>query len=152
MGGDGEREQRRLRKLTPLESELRADLAEPPRPLAPPRRGPLRRLRDRQRRRRPPRTLAGAIALGLLRFGIGLASGTAAALLLARLLGRPASVGFYVLGAGILSATLVGARTSRQRMAYDYGESGRPPRTRPGMVMVAVGILLILTGAILETV
>ena len=152
MGDEEEREQPRLRKLTPLESELRPVAVEQPRPTAPPRRGPWRRLRDRQRRRRPPRTLAGAIVLGLLKLGIGLAFGTAAALLFARLLGRPEAVGFYLLGAVILLAALVGARTSRQRMAYEYGESGRPPRTRPGMVMVAVGIFLILTGAILETV
>ena len=90
--------------------------------------------------------------LGLLKLGIGLAFGTAAALLLARLLGRPEAVGFYLLGAVILLAALVGARTGRQRMVYEYDESGRPPRTRPGTLMAAVGVLLIVTGAILETV
>ena len=141
-----------MRRLTPLEGELHAREPTPLRSHVPARRGPWRRFRDWRRRRRPPQTLGGAIAVGLVKLGIGLAVGSALALLVARLLDRPAAVGFYVLGAVILFAALVGARTNRERMPYEYGESGRPPRARPGMLMGAVGLLLIVTGAILETV
>ena len=149
MGSD---EQRTRRGLTPLESELRAETQPPLRHERPRPQGPLRRLSDWRRRPRPPRTLAGAVALGLLKLAVGVALASALAVLLARLLGRPSAIGFYVLGAIVLLSALVGAQASRQRMVYEYGESGRPPRARPGMLLAAVGVLLILVGAMLETV
>ncbi len=133
------------RTLTPLESELHVG-AEPSRP-----RRARRRLLPR-RLTRPPQTLAGAIAVGLARLVAGVAIGSALALLLARLLGRPASIGFYLLGAIILLGGLVGAQASRQRTMYEYGQSGRPVRARPGLVLAAVGVLLLVVGGILETV
>jgi hypothetical protein len=137
--------------LTPLPGELRAE-ARASRPLEPAWPGPRSRLADWRRRRRPAQTLGGAVAFGLLKLAIGLTVGSGLALLLAHLLARPAAIGFYVLGSVVLLAALVGAQASRRRTAYEYGESGRPPRARPGLLLAAVGILLIATGAILETV
>lgn len=101
---------------------------------------------------RPPRTVAGAIALGLARLAVGVAIGASLALLLARLLDRPSSIGFYLLGAIVLLSGLVGAQASRQRTMYEYGQAGRPVRARPGITLAAVGVLLMVVGAILETV
>jgi hypothetical protein len=142
----------RRRTLTPLESELRATTrsTEPLRQTKPP--GPWRRLRRWRAGRRPPRTLAGAIALGLVRLAVGLATGSGLALLLARWMDRPAAIGFYLVGAVILLSAMVGARAGRQRMVYEYTEAGRPVRAAPGLTLAAVGLLLIVAGAILETV
>jgi len=96
--------------------------------------------------------LGGAIALGLVRLAVGLAIGAGVALLLARWLGRPAPIGFYLLGAVILTSALVGARTDRQRTAYEYDDAGRPLSAAPGLTFAAVGLLLLVAGAVLETV
>src|ERR1044071_4146109 len=97
-----EREPRRFRQLTPLESELR--IPEPPRRV---RVTPWRRLRSWRARRRPPKTLRGALALGLLRLAVAGAVGTVVALLLARWLDRPTHVGFYLAGAAALAVAFM---------------------------------------------
>jgi hypothetical protein len=144
-----EQEQARRRTLTPFESELRVGTAsaEPP---ALGRPGLWRRFRDWQHRRRLPRTLAGAIALGLVRLAVGFAVGVGLAVLAARLLDRPTPIGFYTVGAAILLSGLLGAQANRQRAAYEYADSGQIVRARPGVTMAAVGTLLLITGGIFE--
>ena len=90
--------------------------------------------------------------LGLARLAVGFAVGAAVALLLARLLGRAAPIGFYAVGAIILAAGLLGAQAARVRAPYEYTDSGQIVRVRPGVTMALVGVLLLLAGAILETV
>src|SRR5260221_2487216 len=97
-----EREPRRVRKLTPLESELRAP--EAPRHA---RITPWGRFRTWPARRHPPQPLLGALGLGLVRLAIADALGTVVALLLARWLGRPTQVGFYVVGAAVLAVAFM---------------------------------------------
>jgi hypothetical protein len=147
----GYEEPKRARKLTPFERELRAS-APATESAVPGEPGLWRRFSRWRRGRRPPETLRGAVALGIVRLAVGLALGSALALLLAHLLDRAAPIAFYVVGAVILLSGLLGAQASRQRAAYEYAESGSAVRARPGVTLAAVGVLLLLVGAILETV
>ena len=131
--------------MTPFESELRAE----PQVTQPP---VHRRRRPWRRERRPPQTWRRAILLGLARLGLGFAVGAAVALLLARLLDRSAPIGFYAVGALVLLSGLIGAQAARERAPYEYADSGEIVRVKPGITLAAVGVLLVLAGAILETV
>jgi hypothetical protein len=132
-----------------MESELRAT-APATEPLALPR-GRWRQFREWRRRRTTPRTVGGAIALGLLRLALGVAFGATAAVVLARLLDRPTSIGCYIVGSVMLLGALVGARANREREPYEYAQAGAPPRPAPGVTFAVVGALLIVAGAVLET-
>jgi hypothetical protein len=141
-----EREPRRIRKLTPLESELR--VPEPPRHA---RVTPWGRFRTWRARRRPPKTRLGGLGLGLLRLAIAGALGTVVALLLARWLDRPTHVGFYLAGAGVLAVAFMSSAAD-MGSPYYYDQAEREYRVRTSFSYALVGAILIGTAVVLESV
>jgi len=141
-----EPEPRRARTLTPLDSELRAP--EPPRHARVTLWG---RFRMWRARRRPPQTLLGALALGLLRLAIAGALGTVVALLLARWLDRPTQVGFYLAGAAVLAVAFMSSAAD-MGTPYYYDHYERGYRVRASFSYVLVGAILICVAVVLESV
>src|SRR6266852_4153174 len=83
---------RRRTSLTPLESELRFPDESQPKPAS-----AWQRTRRRlHRKRRPPKTLLGSFAAGLVRLGIAVGLASLGALLVDHWLHRQAALGFYV--------------------------------------------------------
>src|ERR1041385_3750218 len=133
----------RIRRLTPLESELRI-----PAPAPPARSTPWRRYRSWRAARRPPQTLRGVLVRGLLRLAVAGATGTGAALLLAHLLGRPVHVGFYLAGAAVLAFAFM---YSAADMGSPYqNQFEREHRVRASFSYVLVGAVLIGVAVALE--
>jgi hypothetical protein len=141
-----EDESRRVRKLTPFESELRAT-APVTRPLERPP-GGVRRLLTRLRRRRPPTTLAGAIARGLVTIGVILAIGLALAWLVASWVDRDVATVLYLGGAMLLLGGLAFARSGPD--VDEYGRTAPPVDIRPGLPIAAAGVLLLAAGVVAE--
>ena len=150
MGRGYGQEPRKRRPLTPLESELRPSGWEFERER---RRSPVRRvLRRLRRRREPPKTLAGALARGVVRLALTVAVGAGIAALLVRWLDRPLSVGFYIVGGAMLAAAffLSAADTHTPDHAL-LGEPGeREYRVRSSFAYVLMGLVLIGVGVVLE--
>lgn len=136
-----------MRKLTPFESELRS---EEPRPTTEPKRGPRSRFRAWRRRRRPPRTLAGAIVVGLIRLGVALSVGVAGAALVVHWAGRSWPVAFYMVGAFLLATAVFFSAADVGRPHY-YVQAEREYRVRASFSYVLVGALLIVIGVLLES-
>jgi len=139
-----EREPRRVRKLTPLESELRA-------PDLPPhaRVTSWSRFRTWRSRRRHPKTLLGAVGLGLLRLAIAGTLGTGFALLLVRWLDRPTHVGFYLVGAALLGVAFMSSAAD-MGSPYYYDQAEREYRVRGSFSYAHVGAILIAAAVLLE--
>ena len=140
-----EREPTRFRNLTPLESELRVT-----EPLPPPRVTPWGRFRTwRRARRRPPKTLLGAVGRGLLRLAVAGALGTVAALLLARWLDRPTHIGFYIAGAAVLAVAFMSSAADTGSPYYrERGD--REQRVRASFSYALVGLILVCVAVFLE--
>jgi hypothetical protein len=128
-------EPRRRRTLTPFDSELR--FAEPPRAH---RAGPLARLR--RRRRQPPTTFRGAIAVGLLRLAVVVAVASGVALLLDHFTGRPTPFGFYVVGAFVLFAGFL-TSSGNVGMHYRITQSDREGRVSRSFSYLFAGIAIL---------
>lgn len=144
MGYD--RSPERRRQLTPMESELRAQAH----PRATPRSGSWSRFRSWRRRRRPPRTLRGALAAGLVRLAVTTCLGAGAAWLIAELLGRDLSTGFYIAGAAVLAVAFMSSAADMGSPYYaDRGE--REYRVSSSFSYVLVGLVLIGIAVALET-
>jgi hypothetical protein len=131
-----EREPRRFRQLTPLESELR--VPEPPRRV---RVTPWSRFRTWRARRRPPKTLLGALGLGLLRLAIAGGLGTVLAFLFAYWLDRPTHVGFYLAGAAALAVAFMSSAAD-MGTPYHYDRGEREYRVRASFSYALVGAIL----------
>lgn len=137
---------KRRRGLTPMESELRTQAAPP----TTPQRGLWSRWLSWRRRRRPPRTLAGALALGLLRLAVAGGLGAVAAIAIAHWLGRDLAVGFYIAGAAVLAVAFMSSAADMESPYYvDRGE--REYRIRLSFSYVLVGLVLVGIGVALET-
>ena len=139
-----------MRKLTPFESELRS---EAPRSFGPPRRrGPWSRFLTWRRRRRPqpPRTLRGAIFVGLVRLAVALAAGSGVAALVVRWFDKSWVVAFYAVGAFVLATAVFFSAADTESPNY-YNSSEREYRVRASFSYVLVGTLLLGIGLVLET-
>jgi hypothetical protein len=135
--------ERRRASLTPLESELRfQDLGLPKAPSS------WQRARRRLRRgRRPPTTLLGAIASGLLRLGLATGVASLVAMLADHWLGRQTALGFYIVGSGLLAVALgTSAGTGRRYYTDQYDRERRVSRSfsyvLAGLVVIAIGVAI----------
>ncbi len=134
-------------KLTPFESELRADVSIT---LPEPRRkGPWRRFQTWRRHRRPPRTLRGAILVGLTRLSVALGVGTGAASIVVRWFDKSWVTAFYVVGAFVLATAVFFSAADLDRPSY-YDRGEREYRVRASFSYVLVGALLVGIGVLLE--
>jgi hypothetical protein len=140
----------RRRSLTPLESELRL------RERAPVDRkpGPLERMRARRRDRRPPTTLRGAVARGLIRLAISTAVASGIALLVDHWTSRGSSFGFYVVGAGLLAiAFFTSASPMGSRVYYYTSTAGeREKRVSMSFAYILAGAIVIVIGVVIDLV
>lgn len=134
----------RRRSLTPLESELRAT-HRTHRPHLPSR---FERLR-RRRERRPPTTLRGAVARGLIRLGLAVGVASGVALLVDHWTGRTTAFGFYVVGAAILAIAFF---TSAADMGtgYWYRQGEREARVSRSFAYMLAGVLVVGIGVLVE--
>ncbi len=134
----------RRRSLTPLESELRAHQE------APITREPslLDRLR-RRRERRPPTTLAGVVARGLLRLAIAVGVASGVALAVDHWTGRTTAFGFYVVGAAVLAIAFL-TSASDLSMPYYYRRGDREQRIRMSFAYMLAGALVVAIGVAIE--
>jgi hypothetical protein len=134
----------RRRSLTPLESELRADV-DP----ASERKPRLVSRLPRPRKRRPPTTLRGAVARGLLRLAITLAIASGIALLIDHLTGRDTSFGFYIVGAAILAIAFF-TSASDMSTGYWYKQREREQRINWSFAYMLAGALVIAVGVLID--
>jgi hypothetical protein len=136
-------DERRRKSLTPLESELR--FQEPAAPRAP---STWQRAHRRfKRERRPPSTLAVAIAAGLLRLALAAGAASLVALLANRLLGRQTALGFYVVGGALLAVALgTSGGTGRRYYGTQYDRERRVNLSfsyvLAGLVVIAIGVAI----------
>jgi hypothetical protein len=136
---------RRRSSLTPLESELRFTDPAPPTPPS-----AWQRTRRRLRReRRPPTTLHGAIAAGVLRLGLAVGLASVAALLVDHWLHRTTALGFYVVGGFVLSAAVL-MSAGDVGTPYYYGQAERERRVKLSISYVIAGVLVIAIGVAIE--
>ena len=137
--------ERRRTSLTPLESELRFPTAvEPDKPSA------WERVRRRLRReRRPPKTVHGAVAAGLLRLGLAVGLASIAALLVDHWLHRTTALGFYVVGGFVLSAAVL-MSAGDVGTPYYYGQRERERRVKLSVSYVIAGLVVIAIGVAIE--
>lgn len=137
----------RRRSLTPLESEPRRGF-ETPREH---RTSRFERLRQR-RTRRPPTTLRGAIARGLLRLGIAAGAASGIALLVDHWTGRKTSFGFYVIGAALFAIAFFTSASSMGARPYYYSEprGERAQRVRMSFAYVLAGAVVIAIGVAID--
>jgi hypothetical protein len=138
-------DRRRVPKLTPFESELRATapisqpLDQPP--------GAVRRLLRRLRRRQPPTTRAGAIGRGLIRLGVLVALGVVVSWVVAVWLDQAVPTILYIVGACVL----VGGVAFVQEPVVDaHGRAASPVEVRPGPTVAAAGVVLLAAGVLFE--
>lgn len=136
---------RRRRTLTPLSGELRAEQRGP----APRRRGLLRSVADRRRRRQPPRTVAGALAWAAVRLALAVGLAAVAAVVAARWLDRPPEIGFYLVGACILGMAFLLSAADVQSI-HDDDRAEREYRVRASLVWILVGALVLGIAVVLE--
>jgi hypothetical protein len=136
---------RRRTSLTPLESELRfPDESQPKPPSA------WQRTRRRlHRKRRPPKTLLGAIASGLVRLGIAVGLASLGALLVDHWLHRQTALGFYVVGGFVLAAAVL-MSAGDVGTPYYYGQREREHRVRLSVSYVVAGLVVIAIGVAIE--
>jgi MFS family permease len=136
--------ERRRASLTPLESELRfPDTVQPQAPSA------WRRARRRLRReRRPPKTLLGAVAGGILRLGVAVAFAAALALLVDHWWHRTTALGFYIVGGALLAVAMgLSGGTGRR---YYTDQFDRERRVSTSFSYIAAGLVVIAIGAAIE--
>lgn len=140
-------EPRRRRALTPLSGELRAE-APRTEPFAG---GPGLRARIGawRRRRRPPQTLRGALALGLVRLVVALAAGAGIAYATAAILDRTLAVGFYVAGALLLAVAFMSSAADVTTPFY-WGTGERALRVNRSFSYALVGVMLVGIGLLVE--
>jgi hypothetical protein len=137
--------ERRRTSLTPLESELR--FPETVQPRAP---SAWQHTRRRLRReRRPPKTLHGAIAAGILRLALAVALASVAALLVDRWLDRTTALGFYIVGASVLAAAVL-MSAGDVGTPYYYGQLERERRVKLSLSYVVAGVLVIAIAVAIE--
>lgn len=135
-----DREPPRRRSLTPIGDELyRRDEW-----------GPARRPPRRRRRWRPatPKSLPGAVALGLAKLALGVAAAAAVAIALARLAGRPDSTGLYLGGIFCVLLALFGAGGASHDAGYEPVRPAHGLGVRIGWLLV--GLALLGLGAFLD--
>jgi hypothetical protein len=133
----------RRRSLTPLESELRPShtpIADKP--------SVIERLR-RRRERRPPTTLRGAVARGLLRLGIAVGVASGVALAVDHWTGRSTAFGFYVVGAAVLAIAFL-TSASDLSTPYYYRRGNREQRIRMSFAYMLAGALVVAIGVAIE--
>jgi hypothetical protein len=141
----------RAPQLTPFESELRAT-ARPTEPWEQRKPGPWRRYRDWRRRRRPPQSLAAALALGVLRVGLTVAVGAVLAWIVAGWLDRETAIGFYLVGTALLVCGVAAFAGHREASVWEHADSGPVVhRARPGVGLVGCGLVLVVLGALVES-
>jgi hypothetical protein len=141
-------EQRRPRRLTPISGELRAEA-----PYAESSRKPGLRSRygEWRRRHRTPKTLRGAIALGLLRLAVALAIGAGIAVLASELLDRSLAVGWYIASCVMLFIAFMTSAAPQNVPYYDSISLGdREVRVNRSFSYVLVGLVLAGIGVALE--
>jgi hypothetical protein len=142
-----------MRKLTPLESELRNELDGALERT--PRRGPWARYRAWRRERRPPRTLAQAIARGVVRLSLLVGAGGALAWLVARWLDRDLAIGLYVVGAAVVAIAVSSSMSTANRTSPLFDETSdrefREYTMRTSLAYLLVGLLLLVLGAVAES-
>jgi len=137
-------DERRRRALTPLESELRAQHA-----TAPAQPSFADRLR-RRRARHAPKTLTGAIVLGLVRLTVAALIASGAALLVDHWLHRSSkAVGFYVVGAALLAAAVGMSSGLSGRRSYG-GAYERERRVSLSFSYILAGLVVIAVGVAIE--
>jgi hypothetical protein len=137
--------ERRRASLTPLESELRFPDPAPPKPPS----GWQRTRRRLRRERRPPTTLHGAVAAGLLRLGFAAGLASVAALLVNHWLHRTTALGFYVVGGFVLSAAVL-MSAGDMGTPYYYGQNERERRVKLSVSYVIAGLAVIGIGVGIE--
>jgi MFS family permease len=136
--------ERRRASLTPLESELRfPDTVQPQAPSA------WRRTRRRLRReRRPPKTLLGAVAGGILRLGVAVTFAAALALLVDHWWHRTTALGFYIVGGALLAVAMgLSGGTGRR---YYTDQFDRERRVSTSFSYIAAGLVVIAIGVAIE--
>ena len=136
--------ERRRTSLTPLESELRfPDVVEPQAPSA------WQRARRRLRReRRPPKTLFGAIAGGVVRLGIVAGFASILAVLVGDLLHRTPALGFYIVGGALLAVAMgMSGGTGRR---YYTDQFDRERRVSASFSYILAGVVVIAIGVAIE--
>jgi hypothetical protein len=126
-----------------LESELRfQDITTPKAPSA------WQRARRRFRREhRPPATVLGTLATGLLRLALATGVASLVALLADRWLGRQAALGFYIVGSALLAVALgTSAGTGRRYYTDQYDRERRVSRSfsyvLAGLAVIAIGVAI----------
>lgn len=136
--------ERRRTSLTPLESELRFPVAvEPDAP------SKWERVRRRLRRdRRPPQTLVGAIAEGVVRLGIAVGVASIVAALVDHWWHRSTALGFYIVG-GALLAVAVGTSGGTGRRYYT-DQYDRERRVSTSFSYILAGLVVIAIGVAIE--
>lgn len=138
-------EERRRSALTPLESELRFRDE-----VAPAKASALERARRRFRReRRPPKTLAGAIAGGFLRLALALAGAALIALLVDHWMRRQTALGFYIVGGALLGVAVL-MSAGDVGTPYYYGQGERERRVSMSFSYVLAGLVVIAIGVAIE--
>jgi hypothetical protein len=137
--------ERRRTSLTPLESELRFPESAPTKPPSAWRRA---RRRLVKRKRRPPTTLRGAIAVGLVRLALATGLASLVALLVDHWLGRQTALGFYVVG-GALLAIAVGTSGGTGRRYYTT-QRDRERRVSTSFSYILAGLVVMAIGVAIE--
>jgi hypothetical protein len=137
--------ERRRASLTPLESELRFPDPALPKPPS----GWQRTRRRLRRERRPPTTLLGAVAAGLLRLAFAAGIASVAALLVNHWLHRTTALGFYVVGGFVLSAAVL-MSAGDVGTPYYYGQTERERRIKLSVSYVIAGLVVIAIGVAIE--
>ena len=135
---------RRRTSLTPLESELRfPDVTQP--------RSPSAWVRTRRRlrgKRRPPRTLRGAAAAGVVRLGIAVGLASLVALLADHWLRRTTALGFYIVGGALLAVALGTSGGTGRR--YYTDQYDRERRVRMSFSYILAGLVVLGVGVAIE--
>ena len=144
MAYDGEPPRRR--GLTPLSGEIVT--AEEP---IDRRQGRVARVAAWRRRREPPRTFAGALLLAAVRLSLAACVASVVAVVVARQLDRPAQIGFYLVGAGILGLAFLFSAAESDRTWWDApSRAEREYRVSASLVWVLVGAVVLAIGIVLE--
>jgi hypothetical protein len=143
-----EPDERKIRKPTPFESELRATES-----VSAGTRSVWQRLLTwrRQKRDRVLQAPGGYVILGLARLGVAFAAGAGVAVLVARLFDRSLAIGFYIAGAAVLALAFFLSAADEQTPYY-YGRDEREYRVSVSLSYGLVGLVLLGFGVVLETV